>query len=82
MQEADELKQKLHPAMVEGDHTFASVSDKIGDVTLKKRTPFHWFIGFAIAFMVAQSLLFTTVWLLAKGVPPSREQTRPVMSRA
>ena len=22
------------------------VSDKIGDVTLKKKTPFHWFIGF------------------------------------
>jgi len=54
--------------MVEGDHTFASVSDKIGDVTLKKRTPFHWFIGFAIAFMIAQLLLFTVVWLLANGI--------------
>jgi Ni/Fe-hydrogenase subunit HybB-like protein len=63
-----DLKQKLHPAMVEGDHTFGSVSDKIGDVTLKKRTPFHWFIGFAIAFMIAQLLLFTTIWLLANGI--------------
>src|SRR5258706_7944404 len=68
MQTEMELKQKLHPAMVEGDHTFASVSDKIGDVTLKKRTPFHWFIGFAVAFMVAQLLLFTTMWLLANGI--------------
>jgi len=58
---AVELQRRLHPVMVEGDHTFASVSDKIGDVTLKKRTPFHWFIGFAIAFMVAQLLLFTTI---------------------
>jgi len=63
-----ELQQKLHPAMVEGDHTFATVTDKISDVTLKKRTPFHWFIGFALAFMVAQLLLFTTIWLLANGI--------------
>lgn len=63
-----DLKQKLHPRMVEEGHTFASVSDKIGDVTLKRRTPFHWFIGFAIAFMIAQLLLFTTIWLLANGI--------------
>src|SRR5580765_8950711 len=63
-----QMHRKLVPAMVEGDHTFGSVSDKIGDVTLKKRTPFHWFIGFAIAFMVAQALLFTTVWLLINGI--------------
>ncbi len=63
-----ELQQKLHPAMVEGDHTFASVTDKISDVTLKKRTPFHWFIGFGIAFMIAQMLMFTVIWLLANGI--------------
>jgi Ni/Fe-hydrogenase subunit HybB-like protein len=63
-----EMHRRLVPAMVEGDHTFGTVSDKIGDVTLKKRTPFHWFIGFAIAFLVAQALLFTTIWLLANGI--------------
>src|SRR4051812_44601942 len=68
MQDATELEQKLHPAMIEGDYTLGAVSDKIGDVTLKRRTPFHWFIGFAIAFLVAQLLLFTTIWLLLKGV--------------
>ncbi len=54
--------------MVEGDHTFATVSDKIGDLTLKKKTPYHWFIGFAIAFMVAQLLLFAVTTLLARGI--------------
>lgn len=54
--------------MVEGNHTFGSVSDKIGDLTLKKKTPFHWFIGFGIAFMVAQLLLLTVGYLLAKGM--------------
>src|ERR1700759_473006 len=68
MQDAKELEQKLHPAMVEGDHTLGTVSDKIGDVTLKKRTPFHWFIGFAIAFMILQILMFTIVWLVANGI--------------
>src|SRR5438034_5974670 len=63
-----EMHRKLVPPMVEGDHTFGSVSDKIGNLALKRRTPFHWFIGFAIAFMIAQLLLFTTIWLLAKGI--------------
>ena len=63
-----EMHKKLVPPMVEGDHTFGSVSDKIGDVPLKRRTPFHWFIGFAIAFMIAQLLLFTIIWLLLKGI--------------
>ena len=71
MQDAKNLKdiqQRIYPPMVEGDHTFGTVSDKIGDVTLKKKTPFHWFIGFGIAFMVAQLLLFSVVTLLAKGI--------------
>jgi len=68
MQDLKEIQSRIYPPMVEGDHTLASVSDKIGDVTLKKKTPFHWFIGFGIAFMIAQLLLFTTMWLLANGI--------------
>src|SRR6476469_2257326 len=66
--ELREMHRKLVPAMVEGDHTFGTVSDKIGDVALKRKTPFHWFIGFAVAFMVAQVLLFTIIWLVTKGI--------------
>jgi Ni/Fe-hydrogenase subunit HybB-like protein len=68
MADLKEIQTRVYPPMVEGDHTFATVSDKIGDVTLKKRTPYHWFIGFAIAFMIAQLLLFTVVTLLARGI--------------
>ena len=68
MKQDKTLQEKLHPAMVEGDHSFASVTDRISDVTLKKKTPFHWFIGVAIAFMVAQLLLFTIIWLVTKGI--------------
>ncbi len=67
MQDAIE-ERKLHPAMVEGDHDFGTVSDRIGDLTLKKRTPFHWFIGFAIAFLVAQLLMVTIIYLVTKGI--------------
>jgi Ni/Fe-hydrogenase subunit HybB-like protein len=68
MADLKEIQERVYPPMVEGDHTFATVSDKIGDVTLKKRTPYHWFIGFAIAFMVAQLLLFSVTVLLARGI--------------
>src|SRR5215210_4563257 len=71
MQEAEDLKaiqRRLRPPMVEGEHTFGSVSDAIGDITLKKKTPFHWFIGFGIAFLIAQLLLMTVTYLVAKGI--------------
>ena len=70
---AKELQLKLHPAMVEGDHTFGTVSDKIGDVTLKRRTPFHWFIGFAIAF-VAYLAGRRLACMAAPAVPVDRTQ--------
>jgi len=62
------IQRKIYPPMVKGEHSYATVTDKISDVTLKKKTPFHWFIGFAIAFMIAQLLLFTVVYLVSKGI--------------
>jgi Ni/Fe-hydrogenase subunit HybB-like protein len=63
-----EIQLSMQPSMIEGDHTFGTVSDKIGDVTLKRKTPFVWFIGFGISFIVAQLLLFAVTLLLAKGI--------------
>ena len=68
MQDVKEIQEKIYPPMVEGDHDYGSVTDKISDLTLKKRTPFGWFIGFGIAFMVAQLLLMTVTMLFAEGV--------------
>jgi molybdopterin-containing oxidoreductase family membrane subunit len=68
MQELKEVQSKLRPAMVEGEHSLASVTDKISDVTLKKTTPFGWFVGFGIAFIVSQLLLFSVVYLVYKGI--------------
>ncbi len=40
MQDLKEVQERVYPPMVEGDHSFATVSDKSGDLTLKKKTPF------------------------------------------
>mgnify|MGYP002651313105 FL=1 len=68
MQDLKDIQEKIYPPMVEGDHTFGTVSDKISDLTLKKRTPFFWFIGFGLSFVVAQLLLFAVTILLARGI--------------
>src|SRR5215212_8836961 len=68
MQDIEEVQRRIFPPMIEGDHNLATVTDKISDVTLKRKTPFHWFIGFAIAFVIAQLLLMTVTWLLANGI--------------
>lgn len=68
MQDLKEFQRRVSPPMVEGNHDFASVTDKISDLTLKKRTPFGWFVGFAAAFLVAQVLLFTVVYLVTTGI--------------
>jgi molybdopterin-containing oxidoreductase family membrane subunit len=58
----------MQPPVVQGDHTFGTVSDKIGDLALKKRTPFGWYIGFAIAFLVLQILMISITYLTAIGI--------------
>src|SRR5204863_965226 len=68
MRDLKEIQLAMQPPMVEGDHDFGSVSDKIGDITLKRKTPFHWFIGFRITFIVAQLLMMTVTTLLARGI--------------
>lgn len=68
MQDLEQIQKRIYPPMVEGQHTLATVTDKISDLTLKKRTPFFWYVGFAISFLVAQSLLMTTGYLLINGI--------------
>src|SRR3954454_8986723 len=68
MQDVNEFQKKVYPPMVEGEYDFGGVTDKISDLTLKKKTPFFWFIGFAIAFLVAQVLLVTVTHLVITGI--------------
>ncbi len=54
--------------MVEGEHDFGTVSDRISDLTLKKRTPIGWYIGFAVGFMLLQVLMMTVTYLIFNGI--------------
>src|SRR5213594_2179945 len=49
-------------------HTYASVADKISAITLSRRTPRGWLIGFGVAFLIVMVLLFAITYLLAQGV--------------
>ncbi|HVR72120.1 MAG TPA: NrfD/PsrC family molybdoenzyme membrane anchor subunit [Vicinamibacteria bacterium] len=51
-----------------GDHTLASVTEKIASITLTRRTPWGWFLGFAISFTLFMGLLWAVVNLLFVGI--------------
>lgn len=53
---------------IEPGHTFATVTDKISQIVLSRRTPKGWFIGFAISFVGVMALLLAISWLLVRGV--------------
>ena len=73
MQEVDQPHEDVNihgtsvPLVGEG-MTFASVTDKISSIVLKRRTPLWWFAGFAISFMLAQVLLLTITYLVFTGI--------------
>jgi molybdopterin-containing oxidoreductase family membrane subunit len=49
-------------------HDFASVTDKISSLVLKRKTPIWWFIGFAISFSITMMLLLTITNLVFTGI--------------
>lgn len=59
--------KESHP-VIEPGHTYATVTDKISSIVLKRRTPIAWFIGFGIAFMIVQMLMMTITKLLFTGI--------------
>ncbi len=59
---------RVKPPVIEPGHTFASVTDQISAITLGKRMPRGWWIGFGIAFLLTMTLLFTITQLLVVGI--------------
>jgi molybdopterin-containing oxidoreductase family membrane subunit len=49
-------------------HTYTSVTDKISAITLSRRTPRGWLIGFGVASLIVIVLLLAIGYLLAVGV--------------
>ncbi|HUK30583.1 MAG TPA: NrfD/PsrC family molybdoenzyme membrane anchor subunit [Candidatus Acidoferrum sp.] len=57
-----------NPPVIEPGHSYASVTDKISSIVLRKRTPRGWYFGFAIAFALLMLLTYAVIWLFAIGV--------------
>lgn len=64
------------PPVIEPGHTAVSVTTKISDIVLKRRTGLAWFVGFAMFFGLAQllplavgNLLFSGIGIWGNNVP-------------
>src|SRR5437773_7025276 len=58
---------EIHP-IVEPGHDFASVTDKISSIVLRKGTPKGWLLGFALSFALMNVLLVSLGYLVVKGI--------------
>ncbi|MCP9495976.1 MAG: polysulfide reductase NrfD [Pyrinomonadaceae bacterium MAG19_C2-C3] len=57
-----------YPPVIAPGHSFASVTDKIASLALRKRTPIGWLFAFFIAGSILQLLVLSIAYLLAVGV--------------
>ena len=53
--------------VIEPGYTFASVTDKIGQIVLSRRTPIFWWVGFSVSFLIVMVLLGAVSYLLLRG---------------
>jgi molybdopterin-containing oxidoreductase family membrane subunit len=56
------------PPLIEPGHTYATVTDKISAIVLRRKTSRGWLLGFAIAFVLVMVLMVAVARLLAIGV--------------
>jgi molybdopterin-containing oxidoreductase family membrane subunit len=64
----EKTHQAEHDRLIAPGHTFGSVTDKISQIALQRKTPVGWWIGFFIAFSVFQLLLYAMANLLFVGI--------------
>ncbi|HEY0556451.1 MAG TPA: NrfD/PsrC family molybdoenzyme membrane anchor subunit, partial [Thermoanaerobaculia bacterium] len=62
------VAKPYEPPIVGPGHTAGTVTDKIADVILTKKTPKWWFLGFTVAFALLMMFLTAVTWLFYKGV--------------
>jgi molybdopterin-containing oxidoreductase family membrane subunit len=56
------------PAVIGPGHTFATVTDKIASIVLRKGTTKGWLFGFALSFLGMMMMLNTIAYLVLKGI--------------
>ena len=87
MAEVEEPHKHLHHStapVVAPDLTFASVTDKISSIVLKRKTSLAWFFGFAISFALFQLMLLAitfAVTLIANRLPGAHRSSKNLSLR-
>src|SRR5262252_2726160 len=56
------------PPVIGPGYTFASVTDKISSIVLRRRTPRGWIVGFAVTFLLSNLLLLAIAHLVLTGI--------------
>src|SRR6266702_5473826 len=62
-----EVGEQKAPVIQPG-HTFASLTEKIGGIVLKRPIKGGWVLGMFICFIILQWFLFAVCWLFYRGV--------------
>lgn len=66
---SDKLAEQIANAPILGPgHDFASVTDKISAIVLRRRTPAWWIVGFLISFALVSLLMVSLTYILILGV--------------
>jgi Ni/Fe-hydrogenase subunit HybB-like protein len=66
---ADKLAAQMAAEPILGPgHDFASVTDKISSIVLRRKTPMWWIIGFCITFALVLLLMVSVTYLIVAGV--------------
>lgn len=62
-----EVGEQKAPVIQPG-HTFASITDKVASIVLRRPITNGWLLGVIICFLILQWFLFAVCWLFYKGV--------------
>ena len=62
-----EIGEQKAPVIQPG-HTFATITDKIASIVLRRPVTNGWLLGVAICFLILQWFLFAVCWLFYRGV--------------
>jgi molybdopterin-containing oxidoreductase family membrane subunit len=62
-----EIGEDKAPVIAPG-HSFATITDKIASIVLRRPITNGWIFGFAICFLILQWFLLAVCWLFYKGV--------------
>lgn len=65
---ANDMAHAERPPLLRPGQTYATATDHIASIVLSRRTPRAWFIGFAVAFILAMAFVYGFVYLLVAGV--------------